>query len=168
MRECRKEAKELLVIADTAIGGKKTIPAAHQLHLRMMDDFAKNMTTEETANDTGEKKARAEAMVVGNVMEQVAATGAAIGTGKAFLGGGCCVHLSIEYMPASAVGTSIGVILVFVVDSEQTVLAWGKFVKPGASYQIKEGIISTKPGAMVRVVALNVTSRLRWCEVFSC
>ena len=53
-------------------------------------------------------------------------------------------------------------------DSEGTLMAWGRPEKPGAGYQIKECIVTTKPGATVAVLVVNMTARVRWCEVFSC
>ena len=90
------------------------------------------------------------------------------GQDEAFIGGGCCVHLSVEFMPIPATGTTPGAVLVSVVDSEETVLQWMKIVQPGSGYKIKEAIISTNPGAILHVAVLNVTARVRWCEVFSC
>ena len=91
-----------------------------------------------------------------------------LGTGKAFIGGGCCVHLSIEYTPLNAASTASAFVGVIVQDSEKTTLGWLKQVDPQDGYQIKECIVTTKPGAHVVVAVLNVTARLRWCEVFSC
>jgi hypothetical protein len=84
----------------------------------------------------------------------------------AFIGGGCCVHLSIEYTQVSPTVESI--VLVGVVDSEGTTLIWEKKDPPGTHYQVKECIITTKPGATLRLLAVNATARVRWCETFSC
>lgn len=84
----------------------------------------------------------------------------------AFIGGGCCVYLSIEYMPVN--NSSQGHVEVLVTDSEGTNLTWHKEFGPGTTYRIKEGIITTKPGAMLSLSGDNVTARVRWCEVFSC
>jgi hypothetical protein len=78
-----------------------------------------------------------------------AAPAPAAGTAKAFIGGGCCVHISMT-------------------DTEGTTLAWEKIEQPGAHYQVKENVVTTKPGATVTVLAVNATARIRWCEVFSC
>ena len=59
-------------------------------------------------------------------------------------------------------------IIVLVDDSEGTILAWAKSEKAGAGYQIKECIITTKPGADLNVLVVNMTARVRWCEIFSC
>lgn len=76
------------------------------------------------------------------------------------------MHLSIEYVPSTPTVTSL--VAVIVDDSEGTIMAWGKQEKAGAGYQIKEGIITTKPGAELSVVVVNMTARVRWCEIFSC
>ena len=112
-RECRMEAKELLVNSDTirVIEGKQAI-------------------------------------------------------GEAFIGGGCCVHLSVEYM--ANLPTQESTIAVRVVDSEGTSLTWERVEPAGTPYKIKEGIITTKPGAKLKVSVNNATVRVRWCEVFSC
>jgi hypothetical protein len=171
-RECRKEAKELLVIAETAVGGKKPISTLHSEQLRMMEVFSQPLTADQSDLKAGAESTRATTettFAAGSILSRVQTVGAMIGSGKTFIGGGCCVHLSVEYMPSAAgADAANAVLLVLVSDSEQTMLLWGKLVKPGTSYQVKESIISTKPGAMVQVVALNVTARLRWCEVFSC
>ena len=63
--------------------------------------------------------------------------------------------------------TMPGLMTVEVMDAEGTVLAWVKRgIQPG--YYIKEGIISTNPGAKLRVAVRDATARVRWCEVFSC
>jgi hypothetical protein len=139
-RECRKEAKELLV------------------------------QSTDTANDptTG-------AAVPGNALSLLtrvstaAANGTVAlpaGTAKAFIGGGCCVHISVEFAPTSPTATAT--VAIVVTDTEETLLAWEKKAQPGSPYQVKENVITTKPGATVAVLAMNATARIRWCEVFSC
>ncbi len=39
---------------------------------------------------------------------------------------------------------------------------------PGTHYQVKENVVTTKPGATIMLLAINATVRARWCEVFSC
>jgi hypothetical protein len=53
-------------------------------------------------------------------------------------------------------------------DSEGTVLLWRKQDPVGAGYQVKQDIVTTKPGAELIVIVQNATARVRWCEVFSC
>lgn len=89
-----------------------------------------------------------------------------VGIARAFIGGACCVYLSVEYVPQTPTAGSMVVVLVD--DSEGTMLAWGKTEQPGASYCIKECIITTKPGADLAVLVVNMTARVRWCEIFSC
>jgi hypothetical protein len=88
-----------------------------------------------------------------------------LGLGTAFIGGGCCVHLSIEYTPS---GTADGLVGVVVQDGHDTQLTWLKKAAAGLGYQIKEGIVTTKPGAHLAALAVGATARIRWCEVFSC
>jgi len=95
-----------------------------------------------------------------------AAAAKALASAKAFIGGGCCVHISIEYAPVTPTATAL--VAVIVVDTEGTTLAWEHIAQPGAHYQVKESVVTTKPGATVTLIALNATARIRWCEVFSC
>ncbi len=99
-------------------------------------------------------------------MDASATAAAARTIPSAFIGGGCCVHISVEYAPI--VPTAKSAVLVAVADSEGTVLAWEKIEQPGAHYTVKENIITTNPGATVKLFAVNATARIRWCEVFSC
>jgi hypothetical protein len=146
-RECRKEARDLLVEPTTELRG---------------------------AGDTGFAAAAAAIKALSSAANEAAAEGQAdaigIGQGKggsgtAFIGGGCCVHLSVEYVPT---GTANGTVMVVVKDSNDTELAWLKSASPGLGYQIKEGIITTKPGATMTVLVVGAIARVRWCEVFSC
>ncbi|HEX3754723.1 MAG TPA: hypothetical protein VHV26_06570 [Rhizomicrobium sp.] len=87
-------------------------------------------------------------------------------TPTAFIGGGCCVHISLEYAPSAA--TTQSIVGILVKDTEGTILAWEKTNPPGTHYQIKENVVTTKPGATIQLLASNATVRARWCEVFSC
>lgn len=138
-RQCRKEPKELLV------------RPTNNADERWRQDTA---TEDETPL---EHAVHAEA---------AAAPELAGGRGRAFIGGGCCVHLSIEYAPSTPTANSW--VTVHVIDSEGTRLMWAKVEKPGAGYQIKECIVTTKPGADLVVKVMNMTARVRWCEIFSC
>lgn len=60
----------------------------------------------------------------------------------------------------------VAAVLVPVMDSA-TFLSWGKTVSPNG-YHIKEGIITTKPGAQLYLYGINAVARVRWCETFSC
>ena len=94
------------------------------------------------------------------------------GTGTAIIGGGCCVQLSVEYMPLQAVVTVDSptdqkcAVTVDVIDSEACSLSWHKVFQEG--YHVKESIITTYPGARLGVQVTNAIARVRWCEVFSC
>ncbi len=128
-RECRKEAKELLVTPQSAQKGTAVLGAVAGAG----------------ANDApGQGAAKAEA----------------------FIGGGCCVSLSVEYAPETPTGTFL--VELIVRDSDGTTMAWARSEAAGAGYQVREGIITTKPGAKLLALALNCTARVRWCEVFSC
>lgn len=90
----------------------------------------------------------------------------ALARGVAMIGGSCCAHLSAEYVllnPATAGG-----IVVALRDADNTIMIWARPVAAGSGYTIKEDIITTYPGALLVALAVNVTGRLRWCEVFSC
>jgi hypothetical protein len=146
-RQCRKESRELLV--------QPTLTR---------DDIDKDPGLSSAFARTAlfKKQTSFGSLAVG--AEQAPAP--SVGIAKAFIGGACCVYLSIEYAPQSPTADSM--VVVMVDDSEGTVLAWGKIEQAGASYCIKECIITTKPGADLTVIVANMTARVRWCEVFSC
>jgi hypothetical protein len=152
-RECRKESRELLVEATKrgnvkdALGDRAKLSIVHAL----ADSLG-----------TGDQAGGGEA-AASRVVSADALAGAG-GAGKAFVGGSCCVHLSVEYTP---LGTADGLVGVSVQDTD-TELVWLKKVSAGLGYQIKEGVVTTKPGAHLTVVAVGATARVRWCEVFSC
>jgi len=195
IRQCRKEAKELLVTpqakqaaahtrisaftisADTTAAEADVFSPVFSELMRFMKTSeptgfsGASEPTEETTDSEGNRKGNpGTAALTGTAagLTASATPGFTIaptstrGMGVAFIGGGCCVHLSIEYMSTNA----NSLVLVLVLDSEGTVLGWMKTaVKPG--YYIKEGIISTKPGAILGVSVSNIIARVRWCEVFS-
>jgi hypothetical protein len=105
-----------------------------------------------------------------SILSQTATSGnlvtAPSGIRTAFIGGGCCVHISVEYTPTSPTVDSS--VLIVVQDSERTLMAWERRENAGTHYQIKEGIITMKPGAAVGVVVSNMIAKIRWCEGFSC
>lgn len=141
-RECRKESKQLLVEAGDARQGAQLKNDMAGAFVAGNAGFAVNQPAGERGAPEGQGKA------------------------KAFIGGGCCVHLSIEY--ALVVPTAPTIVMVLVHDSDGTSLAWMKQDPAGGHYQVKENIITTKPGATVIVAVSNATARLRWCEIFSC
>lgn len=151
-RECRKEPKELLVAAQGERkvfgGGEKGTVLGKVSFLRMV-----GVVSEE------EYAAKAAAVEVPNLLANMA-----------YIGGECCVHLSIEYTllsPQSGVAVTV-------VDSAGTVLAWGQLAATllntpqQTGYYIKEDIITTNPGAILQVEVAGGIARVRWCEVFSC
>ena len=100
-----------------------------------------------------------------HLMSLAAAAPAAV-PATAFIGGGCCVHIALEYAPITATAPSAVAILVR--DTEGTIMLWEKINPPGTHYQVKECVVTTKPGATILLFAINATVRARWCEVFSC
>jgi hypothetical protein len=156
-RECRKEAKELLVEPTKTTNDVKNDPNLTGAVSRMsvLSAFSSSM----------EGGGAADEVTSSHLLSAAALREGRIGLGTAFIGGGCCVHLSVEYTPA---GASDGIVGVLVVDSSDTELAWIKKVSAGLGYQIKEGIVTTKPGAHLTALAVGATARVRWCEVFSC
>lgn len=152
-RECRKESKELLVLParddqDSTTGIATGRTGASLLRL-MVPDGADDKATVDTSNAAA-----------------VAAAARAIGIAEGYVGGGCCVSLSVEYTPSSpTVQATVGVI---VQDGEGTVLSWVRTEQPGTGYRVRECVITTNPGARLLAAALNATARVRWCEIFSC
>jgi hypothetical protein len=140
-RECRKESRELLV---TPQDGQRA----------------------GDANAPGRLGAIALSMANPANADAVGRVDAAAGLGQAFIGGGCCVSLSVEYAPSSP--TVQAVVGIVVSDSEGTILSWIRTEPVGAGYKVKECVITTNPGAHLVVVASNCTARVRWCEIFSC
>ena len=161
-RECRKESRELLVQPSTTRADINKYPAVAGAFAR-----ATFLRTHETAPaDAGAMDVERNYSIAQPAIGQIAAAAAKVGAGKAFIGGACCVHLSVEYVPQTPTAQSL--VAVLTDDSEGTVLAWAKTEQPGAGYRIKECIITTKPGADLTVMVVNMTARVRWCEIFSC
>jgi hypothetical protein len=154
-RECRKEARELLVQPTLSRGDLDKDP-------NLAGTFAR------AAVFRGFEAGKFQEAVPGGQLNAPLQQAAApnVGVARAFIGGACCVYLSIEYVPQTPTATSL--VLVLVDDNEGTVLVWGRNEQPGAGYCIKECIITTKPGADLAVVVVNMTARVRWCEIFSC
>jgi hypothetical protein len=160
-RECRKEAKELLVKSDISRADLQKTPGfttVAQMHRVAPIVMTLASGTDDTSFQPG--------AAVDRPVAAAAAAAAQSGLGTAFIGGGCCVHLSAEYTPTTP--TAVSLIGVLVQDSEGTLLAWVRTEKAGVGYHIKECIVTTKPGATLVVLTVNMTARIRWCEVFSC
>jgi hypothetical protein len=153
--QCRKEAKEVVVVPEVKAAADKSTLEIH----RMASMISSMQSTAET---------KAESADYAKTVNEANLARLNLGSATAFIGGGCCVHLSVEYMPADATASASGLVVVVVIDSEGTVLAWAKTVKAQSSYEIKENIITTNPGAKLIVYAINLMVRVRWCEVFSC
>ena len=139
-RQCRKEAKELTYTADPRANVRDNAGGG----------LAAALLAAAAAGPAGTGPA------AGNVP----------GPATAFIGGGCCVHISLEYAPITATAQSI--VAVLVRDTEGTLMLWEKINPPGTHYQVKENVVTTKPGATILLFAVNATVRARWCEVFSC
>jgi hypothetical protein len=194
-RECRKVPKELLVDpgmvqktapvkklqtleAEGAEQAPKTMTALVTLLSDLLGAGEESAPTGAAAEGTAERQAATpfnlESKEITEVSTKLPINTAALKRmveGSAVIGGGCCVHLSVEYMPSNQLGVlssakPVALVGVGVLDSQGTFLAWGKLGVEG--YAIKEDIITTNPGARLLVVALNAVARVRWCEVFSC
>ncbi len=154
---CRKDAKELVAAPGQAQPGRtinvlRTAADQPTLVTRMMH----------FSTATADKGAKAAATNEPGTIDK-----ANVGTAVAFIGGGCCVHLSVEYMLVDALARSQGAVEVIVIDSHQTMMLWGKAILPQTHYEIHEDIITTYAGAELGLVVTNAVARVRWCEVFS-
>lgn len=182
-RSCRKIEKELLVQPKAAAAADGLAQPAVDHGLNVKSANAPQSATarvlalmdlispmELTATLTGEKdevenKAGAQGVVM--LRSAVVANKAVVGMDHTVIGGGCCVHLSIEYMPVTPVVPVTALAGVLVMDSKATVLSWIKLFSDGG-YHVKEGIIATNPGAHLWVLSINAITRVRWCEIISC
>jgi hypothetical protein len=173
--DCIKEPKELLVEPEPY--KRETMAAGLVRNLFTVMQTPLRKAAAEGKEGAGKKTAREAGKVVGEMPDWDAAVEETpaqiqVGYGDSVIGGGCCAHLCIEYMPSSALSEVVpmskvpAMVVVYVIDSEATVLGWGKLVKSG--YHIKEGIITTNPGARLIVGVVNAIARVRWCEIFSC
>ena len=148
-RTCRKEAKELVVDPDS-----KRAAAGLSAFTSLGNVFVERGTT----SLAGDTSATADRLA--------RAATEAIGRDSAFIGGGCCVHISVEYMPASPTADSM--VAIIARDSKETLLAWEKTEKAGTHYTVNENVITTNPGATIMLIVRNMVARARWCECFSC
>jgi len=160
-RECRKESRELLVEPTQSRAQIQENPDARTAVARMsmLKAFSDTMEGADASAGTAAENAPV------HLLNAETLKAGAIGLGTAFIGGGCCVHLSIEYTPS---GTADGIVGVLVQEGNDTQLLWLKRAAAGLGYQIKECIVTTKPGAHLTALAVGATARVRWCEVFSC
>lgn len=170
--ECRKEGKELLVIAQPikeasvsngkdALGGGDTVGNPVVSKAEVMHELLRAQLRAASLGGTAFGLNMASAIPPGAAEPQENLAGYE----TTVIGGGCCSYLSIEYN--FGVSKLPAAIVVLVVDSESTILSWMKVVKD-EGYVVKQGIISTNPGARLHVAVVNVTARVRWCEVYSC
>jgi len=127
---------------------------------------AKELTFTATANANDGGRTNTAGLAAG-VMANAAAPAAGANTSAtAFVGGGCCVHISLEFAPITA--TAQSTVAIIVKDTEGVAMLWEKVSPAGSHYQVKENVVTTKPGATIQLLAINATVRARWCEVFSC
>ena len=176
-RDCKKIQKELLCQPDTAVKPGTTDATgtlsqagktADQSQLKL---FAMMDLTSPAGTAADSQATDSEATIVLNNVQrlrQLATQRAvAMGVQTAIIGGGCCVHLSIEYMPLSPLADMVSFSGAMVIDSDATVMLWGKYFN-GDGYHVKECVISTNPGAHLWVASINSVTRVRWCEIISC
>lgn len=178
-RDCRKIEKELLVQPTAAAGvttNDASVATSNLNRFNVAPEVAQQKVTALmdliAPLDTGadEKKSSDALLSTTNIQQLrslVTKRAVAYGVQSAIIGGGCCVHLSIEYMPLSPLSKLPALSGALVMDSNSTMLAWGKFFDEDG-YHVKECIISTNPGAYLWVVSLNSVTRVRWCEIISC
>lgn len=177
-RNCRKIEKELLVQPAKAAGTAGTTGdvATNLTHLNIVGEAAQTklsaMMVLSSPVETGktDEKTGESVLVSGQIQKLralVARQQVAYNILGTIIGGGCCVHLSIEYMPVTPLIDLPAFSGVLVLDSDSTVLAWGKYFV-GDGYHVKECIVSTNPGAHLWVASINSITRVRWCEVISC
>ena len=180
-RECRKIEKELLVVPGGAVGPKEEIGRIKDVGVE--EESRVNVTkkvmalmdlispAEINTNQSDEKAADTNITmsVIDKFRKSISIGRIPYGMQTTVIGGGCCVHLSMEYMPVlpAAIATNVALVGALVMDSQGTILGWGKlFTDEG--HQVKECIISTNPGAYLTVIAANAIARARWCEIISC
>jgi hypothetical protein len=194
---CHKESRELLVVPNTSVGVDSIDPAFLKSLAGMVGLNGIGAGNSKTAAILGEiqKKAEHGSAITpesGNkdmaamhtdlaTIAELAARGAkdagvapvnskeiAKGVGSAIIGGCCCVHLSIEYLPSNILSELNCAVAVGTMDSAGTLCAWAQICGAQSGYEIREHIISTNPGARLVVVAVNAIARIRWCEHFAC
>lgn len=178
-RDCRKIEKELLVQPKAAAGkipGNTDTTTGNFAPLEMSTDVAHQKATalmdlispvDVAHSEVKSSDARLSANNIKLLQSQLKSRAVAYGMQSAIIGGGCCVHLSIEYMPLTPLIALPALSGAFVMDSKGTMLAWGKYFSEDG-YHVKECVISTNPGAHLWVMSINSVTRVRWCEIISC
>lgn len=167
---CRSEAKELLVEPMAWTADKKSALVKDELTLTIATMASTMLEKKSSTVDLSLLKAMTlstNAATVAGTANTPAQT-IALGLGSGFIGGGCCVHLSIEYMPYNVLADANALVIVGVMDSDATLMTWAKVIGAQSGYQIKEDIITTFAGARLVALCYNMIARVRWCEVFSC
>ena len=166
-RNCRKIDKELLVQSVARKG--KTSAALKDAKAGVDQSVLSLMQLVTASNTMSMTEKSADGVATASLLDMQALTTGQASTAidTAVIGGGCCVHLSVEYMPLSPLMKDPSFSAAVVLDSQGTVLVWGKLFSDGG-HQVKECIISTNPGAFLRVISVNSVTRVRWCEITSC
>ena len=178
-RECRKIEKELLVLPGTKPAQElDPTTGANILHttrdastrkvMALMELIGPNEINTNMENEKEADTSNITMDVIDKFRRSIAIGRAPYSMQTTVIGGGCCVHLSMEYMPLlpAALANNVAMIGAMVMDSQGTVLGWGKiFTDEG--HQVKECVISTNPGAYLTVIAANAIARARWCEIVS-
>jgi hypothetical protein len=155
-RQCWREAKELLLD-----------PGEDQLPVRTVDE-AVSQDKVAFGAENAQTLASSSEKVLGSKVQEILLSDLAKNGKRAIIGGCCCVSLSIEYMPTAraAVGNLPCRVAAWVVDSAGSNLIWEKSFAEG--YHVKDGIITTYPGAILWLAGSNAIARVRWAETFSC
>lgn len=189
-RSCRKVEKELLALPGL-VGTKPhgeldpttgaSIPGlTKEATLKRIFGLMDFITPIGAAEDTGDTNTAAEKAATSNIsMKLISELRRGMEIGKipygvqtTVIGGGCCVHLSMEYMPIfpapmAPLATTLSMSAAMVMDSKGIIMGWGK-VFTDEGHHVKESIISTNPGAWLLVLSVNSVTRVRWCEIISC
>lgn len=168
--QCRKEAKELVVAATAAATDKVDVTGVVSLarNTSGATDTPPPAKSDATPTPMMMTGAALGGMTINPSYERPTFERVGDAKDKAFIGGGCCVHLSVEYMPLTPNINSEAHVVVDVKDSEGTGMRWSQRTGPGSVYQVRENIITTKPGALLTVSVSSMIARVRWCEIFSC
>lgn len=81
-----------------------------------------------------------------------------------FIGGGCGVKLTLEYMPEE--GAASPAVKVDITEAGTTT-SWAEPAIPDG-YNVKSDFPKVAPGGKVTIEVTEAIARLRWCEVLEC
>jgi hypothetical protein len=85
-------------------------------------------------------------------------------TRSALVGGTDQVSLALEYLVETGASSPS---VTLTVTSDGVNSTWNDNA-PAVGYQVREALLSVKPGTKVSITVSNVTARLRWCERVCC